>query len=337
MTMVLFALPTWAQRICTGDCGSDGSVTIEEIVVGTNIALGEGELLDCTAFDRDGGQSVEVDELVAGVTHALAGCPLQTMADAAFWQTLRGERDRAGEALELFRQAIEVDATDARSHFLLGMTHFYRFGRGLSGYDDFDDTAKEEIVLTNTSLELAVVHAPENRAYPGFLGAATYMNGIVHGDQSLVDLGLERLRASIELWPLFNRFSFLGTVAAVAPAGSPLFDEAFDYLRDALSPEGLFECTARLCGDAGLAPRNLAGSALLFGDIFAKGGDVAQARSWYQFSAGFGGSDWVFTSLSSDRADNVQARIALYQDGDRSNDPAIAGLGVENCAICHYR
>jgi len=334
-TLLLAALPSWAQRLCVGDCGGDGNVTVDEIVVGTSIALGENELDACVPFDRDNGQSVEVDELIAGVTYALDGCPLTTIADAAFWQTLHGEASRDEEALTLFQQAVDLNPSDARSHFLLGMTHLYRFGRGLSGYDSFDDAAKEEITRANASLDLAVLHAPENRAYPGFRGAATYMNGVVHADQALVDLGVERLRASIELWPLFNRFSFLGTVAAVAPAGSALFEEAYGYLLDALSPEGLLECTGRLCGNEGLAPRNFQGSGILFGDILAKGGDATRARGWYQFAAA--SSDWVFADLAQERVDTAAARVALYQDEDPSNDPQLAGLGAQNCALCHYR
>jgi hypothetical protein len=77
---------------------------------------------------------------------------------------------------------------------------------------------------------------------------------------------------------------------------------------------------------------------LLFGDILAKGGDVRRARGWYQFSANSGGSsDWVFTALANERVDTVEERVALYQDEDPSNDPPLAGLGAENCAICHYK
>lgn len=337
LLVVGLSSPVWAQRVCTGDCSGDGAVTVDEIATGASVALGEAAFGACAAFDRDGNRAVEVDELVGAVVHALSGCPLVTVADAAFWQTLHGVRDRQEEAIELYGRALDEDPSDARSHFLLGMMHFYRFGLRLGSYDAFDDEAREEIVRANAALDLAVVHAPANRAYPGFRGAATYMNGVAHGDEALAALGLEQLRQSIELWPLFNRFSFLGTVAAVAPAGSSLFAESHGYLLDALGPDGLAECNARLCGNAGMAPRNLEGSGLLFGDIFAKAGNLVQARNWYQLSAGFGSSTWRFAELARERLATVEQRVALYQDADPENDPPLVGLGSESCAICHNR
>lgn len=60
---------------CVGDCGSDGSVAIAELIRGVNIALGREPVSSCAAFDADGGGTVAVSELVQAVNHALRGCP----------------------------------------------------------------------------------------------------------------------------------------------------------------------------------------------------------------------------------------------------------------------
>jgi len=60
---------------CVGDCDEDGSVTVDELVKGVNIALGNLEVSECPAFDKNGDGSVTVDELVTGVNNALNGCP----------------------------------------------------------------------------------------------------------------------------------------------------------------------------------------------------------------------------------------------------------------------
>jgi len=39
---------------CTGDCNDDGLVTVDEIILGVNIALGSAELTQCQRFDGDG-------------------------------------------------------------------------------------------------------------------------------------------------------------------------------------------------------------------------------------------------------------------------------------------
>jgi len=63
---------------CIGDCGGDGSVTIDELVRSVNIALGNAAVDACLASDRNGNGAVTIDELVAAVGNALNGCPQVT-------------------------------------------------------------------------------------------------------------------------------------------------------------------------------------------------------------------------------------------------------------------
>ncbi len=59
---------------CVGDCGGDGQVTIDEIIMGATIALGTAPMGNCSAFDRSGDGRLTIDELIAGVNNALQGC-----------------------------------------------------------------------------------------------------------------------------------------------------------------------------------------------------------------------------------------------------------------------
>jgi hypothetical protein len=59
---------------CGGDCDNGGTVTVDEIIRGVNIALGTADPEDCPAFDLDFSDSVTVDEIVTAVNHALNGC-----------------------------------------------------------------------------------------------------------------------------------------------------------------------------------------------------------------------------------------------------------------------
>jgi sugar lactone lactonase YvrE len=61
---------------CVGDCDSNGSVTIDEIVTGVNLAFGALSLDHCPGFDCDGSGEVSIDCLVAAVIAALNGCGL---------------------------------------------------------------------------------------------------------------------------------------------------------------------------------------------------------------------------------------------------------------------
>jgi poly(3-hydroxybutyrate) depolymerase/6-phosphogluconolactonase (cycloisomerase 2 family) len=59
---------------CVGDCDWDSQVTVDEVILGVNIALGAAPLSACEMFDDAGDGTVTVDTLVRAVNHALNGC-----------------------------------------------------------------------------------------------------------------------------------------------------------------------------------------------------------------------------------------------------------------------
>src|SRR5262249_24152846 len=59
---------------CVGDCNHNGIVTVDELIRGVNIALGNAAVPICPEFDRDGSQTVTINELIAAVNAALNGC-----------------------------------------------------------------------------------------------------------------------------------------------------------------------------------------------------------------------------------------------------------------------
>jgi YVTN family beta-propeller protein len=61
-------------QVCAGDCNGDGTVGINELIIGVNIALGTQPASACTAVDVDGNGMVTINELVRAVSSALNGC-----------------------------------------------------------------------------------------------------------------------------------------------------------------------------------------------------------------------------------------------------------------------
>ena len=62
--------PQW-RNPCLGDCNTDDQVTIDELVLGVQIAMGGASIDDCPAFA--GSHSVNVASLVGAVTNAMHG------------------------------------------------------------------------------------------------------------------------------------------------------------------------------------------------------------------------------------------------------------------------
>lgn len=65
-------------RACPGDCDSDGTVTVAELVSAVSMALGRSPL-DCDHLDTDGDGIPSVAELIAAVGSTMSGCPTATV------------------------------------------------------------------------------------------------------------------------------------------------------------------------------------------------------------------------------------------------------------------
>jgi len=59
---------------CVGDCGGDGTVTVDELLTMVNIALGNALDSACLAGDADNSGDISVNEIVAAVNNALNSC-----------------------------------------------------------------------------------------------------------------------------------------------------------------------------------------------------------------------------------------------------------------------
>ena len=71
---------TTVLAACPGDCGGNGEVTVDELVLGVNIALGTASVSQCTAMDSSGEGEVTINELIAAVNSALNGCMTGNLA-----------------------------------------------------------------------------------------------------------------------------------------------------------------------------------------------------------------------------------------------------------------
>jgi hypothetical protein len=289
----------------------------------------------------------QTDRIVAPRPSAAAAA-----GEADFWTILHGTDHspvRQAEALAQLTRAVEQDRDDGRSTFLLAMLHLYRFGQATVRYDQVSDAARAELVAANDAFARAVPLLWDGQRgdsrVPGFAAAATFALGIVDGDATLQAKGLADLQAAVAVNPFFNVFDLIPVVQTL-PSTDPRFQQVVPLLTSYISDPDTLQCVVtqpEICSDAGLAPRNVAGALLLFGDVYAKAAALdpsylADAETWYGI-AGFGASlrpGYLFADAVAARVGHAAERAALYQDTDPSNDPPLVGAGPEACAVCHY-
>jgi hypothetical protein len=60
---------------CVGDCDGSGDVTVNELIIMVNIALGNQTVSACLAGDADQSGDITINEIITAVNNALNGCP----------------------------------------------------------------------------------------------------------------------------------------------------------------------------------------------------------------------------------------------------------------------
>lgn len=268
--------------------------------------------------------------------------PDAAAGETAFWATLGGDASRWGEAVALLRAAADRDANDGRSRFLLGMLHLYRFGQ-IVDWTQVSGVARAEVAAARAALEAAEPllwdGAVGDNRVPGFVAAAVYQYGIAHGDAAEAARGLALLEAAVALNPFFNNFDLFSAAPVLAP-DDPLFQRIVALVDEALTgPTAACVVTQPdFCANEGLAPHNLEGSLVLFGDLYAKAGRRDDAALLYRLAVATGSaSGWPYLDQAVVRRDEVDARIGLFRNGDPGDDPAIFGMNAAACVGCHAR
>ncbi|HWP65344.1 MAG TPA: hypothetical protein VNO26_05470 [Candidatus Limnocylindria bacterium] len=269
--------------------------------------------------------------------------------EALFWAVLHGDdtsdaTQRA--ALDLLAKASDKNRKDGRSPFLCGMMHLYRYGRFLDAAGQPTAAARAAIDAAVDAFEVAEPRLWDgtrgDSRVPGFIAAAKFTQGFAHGNESLMNEGIADLQEAVEINAFFNVFDLIPVLQALPP-GDPRWQQAFEDVTTYLEDPATIACVGtqpEICGNAGLAPQNIGGALVLFGDVYAKADNLERAAFWYGLAkaiASAPGAPWAFQDLADQRVLDVENRIARYQDGDPANDDPIIGIGEENCAVCHYR
>jgi hypothetical protein len=229
------------------------------------------------------------------------------------------------------------------------MLHLYRFGQATTSYTDVDAAAEADLVAANEwfakALPLLWDGTAGDSRVPGFVAAAKFSLGIVRNDAALQAEGLADLEAAVAANAFFNVFDLIPVAQATA-ADDPRFAQVFGLMKSYLDDPDTLSCVVtqpEICADSGLAPRNVAGALMLFGDLYAKAGGLdpaylTQAETWYGIAkaGALALPGYRFLDAVEARVGHAAERAALHQDADPSNDPPLIGAGAEACAVCHY-
>lgn len=270
-------------------------------------------------------------------------------AEAAFWDTVLGDARRDEEALRLLAKAERRDPRDGRVPFLRAMMHLYRFGDALTHYPSATPAQRDELHAARAAfaraLPLLYANGAGDTRAPGFASGTTFVAGVLDDDPALRAQGLAEMEAAAAINPLFNAFNPIGAIPPATAPDDPAYAEALRLL-DEYFPVAALQCISadgtqgEICFNDGLAPHNLEGTFVFFGDVYAKAGRIDDARARYETALATGrasGWDASFLAEVEERLADLEGRVARFRDADPTNDPPMLGVANRGCAHCHYR
>ncbi len=274
-------------------------------------------------------------------------------AHDTFWQTFRSEdMNRAVEATQKLEDAYQAHPRHANNTLLLGLSRLWL----LAEAERIPSLSEAEIPAlafsSLTALQEARALAPNDHRIYSWLGPVMYGTAVATGNEEMAAEATALLDEGVALYPEFNLFT-RAQQNSVAAVGSPELATAVDDVWASIelcigqqverAPSEIVafvnQNTAnapRACGNSPLAAHNTEGFLLFFAELLAKVGETALARTTLEVLPQVPDYDaWPYRHLVAEQLANLEARVALFQNEDPSDDPVLISETSYSCSYCH--
>lgn len=286
------------------------------------VACGEGGSTDPGAADAPPGSGADA---AAAADAAPTDPPVVAAAIALCYEALQGDTSKRGDALDALKAATEAEPDSARAFLFLGMC-------SLSALAEDTNLLVANDVLP--ALERAYELDPTDLRIPGWIGSVKVRMAtlpIIGSEEAEVE-AIAYMIAAADLYPDFNNVSLAIAFSAGFGLDTPYPQMAIDRL------EAITACVATdpACTNLPTARHNVQGSMMLFADVYARIGDAAQARQYYELALASEGADtWPYRADAETALAELDDRIERFTDGNSFNDPTFFALGQHSCRGCH--
>jgi hypothetical protein len=275
-------------------------------------------------------------------------------ADKLFWSTLHGGAyDRIPEALTALKAAYLGNPNDPVTASHVGWMHIWRLGERVR-QPMVRPEITDDAVLARKYFEEAVRLDPGEARYLGFYASLLMAEGTIHKDEKMVRRGYYTMKDAVAAWPEFNHFT-AGYSASTQPVESERYREALehqwrnldvcvgetvdrarpDYTR--YMPLETREGSKRVCWNSWIAPHNLEGFFLNFGDMLVKAGQPETAVAMYRnarLAREF--PTWPYRAVLEERIASAAANVEVFRRADAPpGAPTLMVRSAFACMACH--
>ena len=277
----------------------------------------------------------EIPERLVPKDHWTEECTALPLEDAvnclesAFWPTFQDGLEGREALFERFTAVMEEhgEGASARLHFLRAL-----LGVAIQTENSGEDSLVTPYIMTmKPDLDKACELEPENAFYNTWrLSGDLILGMMLQKDDFLA----EATKASFDHAnaDFRNVMGIMSTWMAFS-LESELPQQAFPMMEQWIADGHLDEID-----NAWYRPFTRSGFLLMLGDMYARMGDAAKARTYLEESlAEPGAESWPYRFLSEDLLDDLDETVAAYKALPDASDATalMVSWGVHSCLMCH--
>jgi hypothetical protein len=278
-------------------------------------------------------------------------------ANERFWSALHGADYAAyPQAIAAVEAALAESPEDPVQNAHLGWLHMWH----LAEAGNFRATPREmsaDLKSAKQDFKHAVELDPNEARYLGFYATTLILESALASDAAGSRRAEATMARAVHMWPEFNLFT-AGYMHSSDSYDSQEYGSAIKRMWRTLDvcagqrvsrehpqfAEYLSLETAvgpkRACWNSSIAPHNLEGFFMNFGDMLVKKGDVALARSMYanaRLSTTY--TEWPYRDVLERRITDADANVAAFRDSASSadGDTQVMVQSSFSCMACHRR
>lgn len=272
----------------------------------------------------------------------------------ALWQ---GRYSQLNTLIPALKQ--EADAGDEKSMAILGFAYAWQ----LAEYRR--DPAANPTVGNNARLAVeafdsAMDEIPNDARLLGFRGSFKQAQARVEDNPSLTIAGFLDEEAAAKRWPAWGLFTKAYGVITLSPSDK-IYQGGIDAMWKNLDVcagtkvdrnnfaiadyPNLFTQNSdpriqRACTNTPVAPHNIEGFFLYFGDLYAKANELEKAQHMYQIALDMNPGDWPYAQVAMTRIERLNQLPELFNtEYDRALPVSVDDInlfqGPANCMACH--
>lgn len=283
-------------------------------------------------------------------------------ANKFFWEQFHlGHYDSIPAILDTLTKAYLDNPNDLQTVYHLGFTHFWAISER-HNFSIVSSTIVDHAVLAQKYLGEAYRMNPKDARILSFLSAAKIIVGEVSQDKNLVREGYFNGLRSIRKWKDFGQFSLAYTLSQV-PHNDPNFRKAIKWMEKTTErcycqdPNPLSkECVKfiaqeipnpktlgknRIVPNSWVAPHNIEGYFMSYGDLLVKNGEWEKAISIYELAKHAPDYiNWPYRNVLETRIQHAEENVKKFRNAAKSNeilglDDAVMVQTGMSCRACH--